>query len=76
MILGEDIREMCSIAAVVLETTWNIFLQLVYQENLVSPRYRWEPAEYDNIVSVPLPFSKVSCDKKMLMRMMKVVIKV
>ena len=23
------------------------------------PRYRWEPAEYDNIVSVPLPFSKV-----------------
>jgi len=24
-----------------------------------DPRYRWEPAEYDNIVSVPLPFSKV-----------------
>merc|ERR1712080_646255 len=24
-----------------------------------DPRYRWEPSEYDNIVSVPLPFSKV-----------------
>ena len=23
------------------------------------PRYRWDPAEYDNTVSVPLPFSKV-----------------
>ena len=40
----------------------HLFNYLCEKQEKILPvlfRYRWEPSEYDNIVSVPLPFSKV-----------------